>query len=78
MELVQLFEDMYKHLAISSVWLIEKSKENDRFQVWDMRSCQLLWSMLALLQGINWDSSIKNVEKLESVSLAKWGSGGCL
>jgi hypothetical protein len=33
-ELVQLFEDKYKHLAIHSVWLIEKSKENDGFQVW--------------------------------------------
>jgi hypothetical protein len=33
-ELVQLFEDKYKHLAIRSVWLIEKSKENNRFQVW--------------------------------------------
>jgi hypothetical protein len=34
LELVQLFENKYKHLAISSVWLIEKSKENDGFQVW--------------------------------------------
>jgi hypothetical protein len=34
MEVVQLFEDKYKHLAIRSVWLIEKSKENDGFQVW--------------------------------------------
>ncbi len=33
-ELVQLFEDKYKYLAICSVWLIEKSKENDGFQVW--------------------------------------------
>ncbi len=33
-ELVQLFEDKYKHLAIHSVWLIEKSKENKGFQVW--------------------------------------------
>jgi hypothetical protein len=33
-ELVQLFEDKYKHLAVHSVWLIEKSKENDGFQVW--------------------------------------------
>ncbi len=33
-ELVQLFEDTFKHLAIRSVWLIEKSKENDGFQVW--------------------------------------------
>ncbi len=34
LELVQLFENKYKHLAIRSVWLIEKSKENDGFQVW--------------------------------------------
>ncbi len=33
-ELVQLFEDKYKHLAICSVWLIEKSKENNGFEVW--------------------------------------------
>ncbi len=33
-ELVQLFEDKYKHLVIRSVWLIEKSMENDGFQVW--------------------------------------------
>ncbi len=33
-ELVQLFEDKYKHLAIRSVWLIEKFKENNGFQVW--------------------------------------------
>jgi hypothetical protein len=33
-KLVQLFEDRYKHLAIRSVWLIEKSKKNDGFQVW--------------------------------------------
>jgi hypothetical protein len=33
-ELVQLFDDKYKHLTIRSVWLIEKSKENNRFQVW--------------------------------------------
>jgi hypothetical protein len=34
LELVQLFENKYKHLAIRSVWLIKKSKENDGFQVW--------------------------------------------
>ncbi len=34
LELVQLFEKKYKHLAIRSVWLIEKLKENDGFQVW--------------------------------------------
>jgi hypothetical protein len=33
-ELVQVFKDKYKHLAIHSVWLIEKSKENNGFQVW--------------------------------------------
>jgi hypothetical protein len=33
-ELVQVFEDKYKHLAIRSDWLIEKSKEHDGFQVW--------------------------------------------
>jgi hypothetical protein len=33
-ELVQVFEDKYKHLAIRSVWFIEKSKENNGFQVW--------------------------------------------
>ncbi len=33
-ELVQLFEDKYNHLAIHSVWLTEKSKEKDGFQVW--------------------------------------------
>jgi hypothetical protein len=34
MELVHLFENKYKHLAIHSVWLIKKLKENDGFQVW--------------------------------------------
>ncbi len=34
MKLVQLFQNKYKHLAIRSVWLIEKSKEIDGFQVW--------------------------------------------
>ena len=29
-----MFKDKYKHLAIRSVWLIEKSKENNGFQVW--------------------------------------------
>jgi hypothetical protein len=33
-DLVQLFEDKYKHLAIHSVWIIEKSKENDGLQFW--------------------------------------------
>jgi hypothetical protein len=30
-ELVQVFKDKYTHLAICSVWLIEKSKEKDGF-----------------------------------------------
>ncbi len=34
LELIHLFENKYKHLAIRSVWLIKKSKENDGFQVW--------------------------------------------
>jgi hypothetical protein len=34
LELVHLFENKYKQLAICSVWLIKKSKENDGFQVW--------------------------------------------
>ena len=34
LELVHLFENKYKHLAIRSVWLIKKSKENNGFQVW--------------------------------------------
>ena len=29
-----MLEDKYKHLAICSVWHIEKSKKNDGFQVW--------------------------------------------
>jgi hypothetical protein len=33
-ELVQVFKDKYTHPAVRSVWLIEKSKENDRFKVW--------------------------------------------
>ncbi len=33
-EIIQLFKDKYKHLAICSVWLKEKSKENNGFQVW--------------------------------------------
>jgi hypothetical protein len=33
-ELEQLFKDKYKHLAIHSVWIIEKSKENDGLHFW--------------------------------------------
>jgi hypothetical protein len=32
--LMKKVADKYKHLAIHSVWLIEKSKENGGFQVW--------------------------------------------
>ena len=34
LELLHLFENKYKHLAIRSVWLIKKSKENNGLQVW--------------------------------------------
>jgi hypothetical protein len=34
LELEQLFDKKCKHLAIHSVWLIKKSKENNGFQVW--------------------------------------------
>ena len=33
-ELVKYFEEKYKHLEVRSVWMIEKTKENDGFQVW--------------------------------------------
>jgi hypothetical protein len=33
-ELVKYFEDKFKHLEVRSVWMIEKSKENDGFQGW--------------------------------------------
>ena len=33
-ELVKYFEDKYSHLKVRSVWLIEKSRENDSFQGW--------------------------------------------
>jgi len=33
-ELVKYFEEKYKHLEVRSVWMIEKSKENDGFQGW--------------------------------------------
>jgi hypothetical protein len=31
-ELVKYFQDKYTHLKVCSVWLIEKSRENDGFQ----------------------------------------------
>jgi hypothetical protein len=31
-ELVKYFDDIYTHLKIRSVWIIEKSRENDGFQ----------------------------------------------
>ena len=33
-ELVKYFEDNYTHLKVHSVWIIEKSRENDGFQRW--------------------------------------------
>ena len=33
-ELVKYFEEKYKHLEVQSVWMIEKTKENDGFQGW--------------------------------------------
>jgi len=33
-ELVKYFEEKYKHLEVQSVWMIEKTKENDCFQGW--------------------------------------------
>jgi hypothetical protein len=33
-ELVKYFEEKYNHLEVRSVWMIEKSKENDGFQGW--------------------------------------------
>ncbi len=33
-ELVKYFEDKYSHLKVSSVWLIEKLRENNGFQSW--------------------------------------------
>jgi hypothetical protein len=33
-ELVKYFQDKYTHLEVHSVWLIEKSRENDGFQGW--------------------------------------------
>ncbi len=33
-ELVKCFEDKYAHLKVRSVWIIEKSRENNSFQGW--------------------------------------------
>jgi hypothetical protein len=33
-ELIKYFEEKYTHLEVQSVWMIEKSKENDGFQGW--------------------------------------------
>jgi hypothetical protein len=33
-KLVKYFENKYNHIEVHSVWLIEKSRENDRFQGW--------------------------------------------
>ena len=33
-EPVKYFEEKYKHLEVQSVWMIEKTKENDGFQGW--------------------------------------------
>jgi hypothetical protein len=33
-ELVKYFEEKYNHLEVRTVWMIEKSKENDGFQGW--------------------------------------------
>jgi hypothetical protein len=33
-ELVKYFEDKYTHLEVHSVWIINKSRENDGFQHW--------------------------------------------
>jgi hypothetical protein len=33
-ELVKYFEDKYTHLKVCSVWIIEKSRENNSFQGW--------------------------------------------
>ncbi len=31
-ELVEYFEDKYTHLKVRSVWIIEKSRDNNGFQ----------------------------------------------
>ena len=33
-ELVKYVEDTYTHLDVRSVWIIEKSRENNGFQGW--------------------------------------------
>ncbi len=33
-ELVKYFEDNYTHLKVRSVWIIEKSREDNGFQRW--------------------------------------------
>jgi hypothetical protein len=33
-ELVKYFEENYTHQEVRSVWMIEKSRENDGFQGW--------------------------------------------
>ncbi len=33
-KLVKYFENKYNHIEVRSVWLIEKSRENDGFQGW--------------------------------------------
>ncbi len=33
-ELVKYFEETYTHLKVRSVWIIEKSRQNDGFQRW--------------------------------------------
>jgi hypothetical protein len=99
-ELVQLFEDTFKHLAIRSVWLIEKSKEKQQVSGLaqgllagtqsHINCCGQCWCYYDALIGSNKkesisrtvrvrvDSSIQNVEQLESVSVAKQSSAGCL
>jgi hypothetical protein len=34
LKLVKYFENKYNHIEVRSVWLIEKSRENDGFQGW--------------------------------------------
>ncbi len=87
-ELVQLFEDKYKHLAIHSVSsLAQRLLDGTQGHV---NYCGQCWRYYKELIGSNKEgsmlitvrvsvtSSIQNVEQLESVSLAKWGSAGCL
>jgi hypothetical protein len=53
-----VFKDNYKHLTISSVWLIEKSKKNDGFQVWHRDFWMGHEVMLELLQILYVGSTI--------------------